>query len=125
MDTSNCSHVVCNWFPEHGAHLVADDDRERFAALSPAGKVFRYLGADAGWILIQYGADKYRVSAEVLKPVSPLAFEVGQHVMAKGKPAVVLHVGWHFKEAAPIYLLEVEGKRSSRRYSEGELTVAG
>lgn len=122
MDFSNGSHVVCNWFPEHGYHLVVDEDQERFSALSPAGKVFRCLGSSGDWISIRYGADQYRVSHEVLKPVPSPSFEVGQDVIVKGKPAVVLHIGWHFKDGAPIYLLEIEGKRSSRRYSEGELT---
>lgn len=118
------SFGVCNWFPEHGQHLVADADRVAFAALNPAGKVFQCVGAEGDWLIVRYGANTYRVSSDVLKPVHAPAFDVGQTVTAKDKSGVVADVTWHFKEATPIYFLEFDGKRSSRRYSEAELVPA-
>lgn len=115
------SFGVCNWFPEHGKHLVADVDRSAFAALSPAGKVFQRVGVEGEWLIVRYGANTYRVNPSVLKLVPAPAFDVGQPVLARDRSGVVADVTWHFKEVAPIYFLEFDGKRSSRRYSEEEL----
>jgi len=114
---------VCNWFPEHGEHLVLDSDRAAFAALIPAGMLFRRVGSEGDWITIKYGDNIYRVNPSVLKTVSAPAFEVGQNVVAKGKEAKIIYLGWHFKDARPIYLVEFDGKRSSRRYSEQEISA--
>ena len=116
--------AVCNWFPEHGAHLVADGDRSAFAAMNPAGKVFQCVGTDDEWLVTRYGDDTYRVKPDVMKLVPAPAFEIGQAVSAKGAPGVVSDITWHFKDAVPIYFLTFEGKRSSRRYSETELVAA-
>lgn len=118
------SFGMCNWFPEHGKHLIADLDLVAFAALHPAGKVFQYVGSEDAWRVVQYGANTYRVSPDILKPIPTPAFEVGQPVVARERVGVVADVTWHFKDMAPIYFLEFQGKRSSRRYSEAELLPA-
>ncbi|MFM7202494.1 MAG: DUF6960 family protein [Myxococcota bacterium] len=118
------SFGVCNWFPEHGNHLVFDADLVTFAALRPAGKVFQYVGVEGMWRIVRYGTNTYRVSPDILKPVTAPLFEVGQPVATKDKAGVVADVTWHFKEMAPIYFVEFLGKRSSRRYSEAELVPA-
>lgn len=118
------SFGVCNWFPEHGQHLVVDADREAFIALNPAGKIFQHVGAEGEWLVVRYGANTYRVNPDVLRPVPAPAFDVGQAVTARDRPGVVADVTWHFKEEAPIYFLQIDGKRSSRRYSEAELVPA-
>jgi hypothetical protein len=112
---------VCDWFPEHGEHLVVDADRLAFAALNPAGKIFQCIGMEGEWLVVRYGTNVYRVNPGVLKPVPPPVFDVGQTVTSKDRSGVVADVTWHFKEAAPIYFLQFDGKRSSRRYSEQEL----
>ncbi|WP_418124641.1 DUF6960 family protein [Variovorax sp. 160MFSha2.1] len=117
-------YVVCNWFPEHGDHLIAETDRSRFAALSPAGKVFRCIDRKGEWLFLQYAGDEiYRVNQEACKPVLPPVFHIGQRVKASEKQGIVVHIGWHFKNEAPIYLLEFAGKRSSRRYLDQDLAV--
>jgi hypothetical protein len=114
---------VCNWFPEHGLELVAELDRASFTALSPAGKVFRCVGLDADWLLIGYGINLYRVSPEIFKKVRAPVFSIGQQVLLGGRKSVVANISWHFKNEAPIYLLTFDGKQSSRRYDEKELTL--
>lgn len=114
---------VCNWYPEHGDYLVYEKDREAFMDLAPAGKVFHCVGRDGPWLLLKYGENFYRASAEMLEKVRAPAFEVGQRVMAKGKCGVIVCMMWHFKNVAPVYLLAFDGKKSSRRYVETELTA--
>lgn len=123
MESCVDSYGVCNWYPEHGEHLVAESDRAAFAALAPAGKVFHCVGMDGPWLLLKYGADIYRASTDVFKKVSAPAFEVGQHVIAKGKVGTIAHISWHFKDESPIYFLAFDGRQSSRRYAEAELAA--
>jgi len=113
--------AVCNWFTDHGAHLVADTDGDAFAALNPAGKVFQCVGEEGGWLVVRYGANTYRVNPEIMKLIPAPIFQIGQIVSTNGKCATVAEITWHHKDAAPIYFLDFGKKRSSRRYSEAEL----
>jgi len=115
------SYGVCNWFPEHGAKLVAPEDVDAFTGLSPAGKVFYCIGIQGEWLVLQCGTNTYRVRPDVFRPVATPAFEVGQRVVASEKLGIIEHVKWHFKNEVPIYLLTFGGKLSSRRYAEAEL----
>lgn len=121
---SEKSFGVCNWFPEHGSHLVASVDLAAFTALDPAGKVFECIGEEGPWLVVRYGVHTYRLNPDILNPVPAPAFSVGQPVVSKDRSGVVADVTWHFKEMAPIYFLEFGGKRSSRRYSELDLESA-
>lgn len=114
---------VCNWFPEHGGHLVAPHDLEGFTALRPNGKVFQCLGDESGFLVVRYGDRLFHVSQEVVKSVPSPEYRIGQTVITKGKYGVVVDIEWHFKDSVPIYFLTFEGKRSSRRYFENELAV--
>lgn len=118
------SYGVCNWFPEHGEQFVAPESMDAFKKLSPAGKVFYCIEIQDKWLVLQYGANTYRVSADVFKPIAAPAFKVGQHVIAREKAGIIEHIMWHFKNEAPIYLLAFSGKLSSRRYAEVELRLS-
>jgi len=118
------SYGVCNWFPEHGVQLVAQEDIDAFTKLSPAGKVFYCMGIQGKWLILQYGTNTYRVSSDVFRPVAAPAFKVGQPVIAGEKTGIIEHVTWHFKNEVPIYLLAFGGKLSSRRYAEEELRLS-
>ncbi|EPB6201482.1 hypothetical protein ACRQ2P_001053, partial [Escherichia coli] len=56
--------------------------------------------------------------------VPDLKFYIGQSVWVKTKNSVgtIIDVFWHFKNEMPVYFINFEGKRSSRRYSESELS---
>jgi hypothetical protein len=117
------SYGVCNWFPEHGAQLVAPESIDAFTSLSPAGKVFYCTGIQDKWLVLQYGANIYCVSSDVFRPVATPAFKIGQQVIVGEKAGIIEHVMWHFKNEVPIYLLTFSGKLSSRRYAEAELSL--
>lgn len=117
------SHAVCTWFPEHGAELIAADDLDAFAALAPAGKIFTCVGSDGPWLLVKYGDASFRASPEVFAKVATPAFALGQRVKAGVAFGEVSHLGWHFRDEAPIYLLSFGGEQASRRYTEAELTA--
>jgi len=118
------SYGVCNWFPEHGVHLIASENMDAFKSLSPAGKVFHCTGIQDKWLVLQYGANTYRVSADVFRQVATPAFKIGQHVIVGKKVGIIEHIMWHFKNETPIYLLTVNGKSLSRRYAEAELRLS-
>jgi hypothetical protein len=113
---------VCTWYPDHGNHLIADNDRDRFAAISPAGKVFQITHSDGEWLRVSYGEESFVAHQSIFSSVSAPAFSKGQEVFAKGESALIEDIGWHFKDSAPLYFLSFSGKRSSRRYNETELS---
>lgn len=40
---------ICNWYPEHGSHLVSPDHFLEFINLKPAGKIFKCISIDDKW----------------------------------------------------------------------------
>jgi hypothetical protein len=113
------------WFPEHGISLVHPDDLSSFSAIRPSGKVFEFVGDDQGYIVLKYGNENFRVKPDLYKPVTGVDFYIGDSVCVTSKVpekyGVIVAVEWHFKGQKPIYYLQFDGKRSSRRYSKEEL----
>lgn len=123
MEKTIRKFVASKWFPQHGSHLVAEEDLESFTKLMPADKVFEYLGENQGWAVLRYGGKVYRVNPTTFNPVTAPKFEVGQSVKAisKDQLAKILYVAWHYKNATHVYGLAFDGKKSSRRYLESEI----
>ncbi len=71
---------VYGWFPEKGTALVHSADLERFIAARPTGRVFGYARRDDGWISLSAGDDTFRVRDDLLKPVPPPTFWMGDAV---------------------------------------------
>jgi len=116
--------ALFNWFPEHGAGLVHPDDREAFARLIPAGRVFG-VTRHADWIDLSLGAVHYRVRGDLLRPVPPPRHWIGDEVLfasgGKTRAGTVREVHWHFRDERPFYLLSADGKPLSKRYPDDEL----
>jgi hypothetical protein len=114
-----------NWFPEHGADLVHPDDREAFACLPPAGRVFG-VAQHAGWIMLSLGASHYRVRGHLLRPVPPPGHWIGDQVVftsgGKTLMGAVREVHWHIRDEWPFYLLSADGKPLSKRYLDDDLS---
>ncbi|MDQ1920683.1 DUF6960 family protein [Massilia pseudoviolaceinigra] len=118
--------ALYNWFPEDGADLVHPDDLAAFAAMGPPATVFG-VGADAaGWVLLDAGQASFRVRADLLRPLPAPRYWVGDTVrfIKSGVPqrGIVARVGWHFKEAAPMYYVSQDGKRLKKTYHEQDLS---
>jgi hypothetical protein len=113
------------WFEEHGVSCVHPDDLDDFKALKPNGRLFRCIGSDENFLVLEHAGKQYRVTPSLAKPVPDPAFGYGDAVRVTSggaeRRAVVREIMWHFQRNQPYFLLEVEGKTSSRRYWSDEL----
>ncbi|GMA14388.1 hypothetical protein E5F05_01930 (plasmid) [Deinococcus metallilatus] len=109
------------WFVEHGLEKIHPEDIEDFSKLLPYGKVFELISNDGDYITIAYGSKRYRVRPDLWKPVEGVGYHVGEQVLVNGRKGVIEEIGWHFNRKSPFFLLSIEGKRKSKRYSGDEL----
>ena len=112
------------WFVEHGIDLIHPDDLADFKKIMPGGKVFGYSD-DGDWIILNDGAQLFRVREKLLIPVPQPRFWIGDCVGftsgGEAKRGVVRTIMWHSKEKAPFFLLSSNDKRLSKRYFENDL----
>ncbi len=118
------SFALYNWFPEHGADLVHAEDRDDFARLMPAGRVFGVARED-DWFVLMLGDSRFRVRADLLQPVPAPRHWLGDRVNfvsgGQNRQGTVRSVHWHFRDNAPYYLLSIDGKPLSKRYLDDDL----
>ncbi len=69
------------------------------------------------------GKKKFKVNPCLYKMVAEPKYKLKSCVKIIKKSIVgqVIEINWHFKDNEPFYNLEIQGKRSSRRYKENEL----
>ena len=103
--------------------MVDYDCREDFFAIQPNGKVFQCISINDEMITLKYGEKIFRVNPRFYKRVQEPRYKVGDKVEIIGKSLVghILDVNWHIKEDAPFYLVEVNGKKSGKRYRDPDL----
>lgn len=108
------------WFTEHSTELIHPEDLDSLQAFSPYGKVFEVIGRDEDYIFISYGGQTFRVKPTLFQPVPRPAKRIGDvvRVQLKGKTelGIVVEVQWHHQKSEPFYIIEIEGKLSSKRY---------
>jgi hypothetical protein len=113
------------WFREWGLDLIHPDDLATVEAHSPYGVVCEIIGSDGPFLVIRSSSHQFRGKPVLFQPVPPPAFHVRQRVktQAPRTPRIgfIRVIGWHYKRNEPYYLLEVNGKASSRRYRAEEL----
>ena len=59
------------WFREYGEQLIHPDDLGAFERLQPNSKVFLCEEEQAGYLVLQYDQERYRVKPDLFKPVAP------------------------------------------------------
>ena len=126
MSNSVGTWGLYQWFPEHGENLIYFNDRQRFKALLPNGKVFHCINEEPDFLTLQYNEDVYHVKSTLYKKVTIPLFSFGKQVQVSNHPNtvnIVRSIEWHFKQNALIYYLEIDGKLSSKRYWEKELSL--
>lgn len=103
--------------------MVDPDCREEFFALQPNGKVFHCISATEEKIALKYGEKVFHVNPGLYKIVSEPLYKVGDKVEIIEKLSVgrVTDVNWHIKDNAPFYFVEVDGKKSGKRYKNCDL----
>lgn len=112
------------WFPEYGIGMIHPDDTDRFAALSPNGKVFESLGQRDGYLVLAYGDATFRVKPDLFRVVMQPSKRIGELVTieSKGKRvlATIVEIHWHHQRNETFYLVQIDGKRLSKRYWSNE-----
>ena len=103
--------------------LVAPDCRDDFFSLQPNGKVFQCVSSEGDMITLKYGDRLFVVNDSLYKNVKEPLYKVGEQVeiIEKGVVGKIVDVNWHFKENAPFYTVEIDGKKSGKRYTDSDL----
>ena len=103
--------------------MVASACREEFFALQPNGKVFQCISFHEGMITLKYGEKMFQVNAKLYKRVKEPHYKVGDKVEIIERSLIgqIVDVNWHIKYDAPFYLVEVDRKKSGKRYRDCDL----
>jgi len=112
------------WFLEHGTEMIHPSDYHHFSILKPYGKVFQCVGESERYLVLRYGLAQYRVKPDLYQPIPKPPFVIGEPVRVKDDPnliGVVCDINWHHQKSSPIFFLEINGKRRSRRFFQDEL----
>ena len=115
------------WFEEHGNSHIHPDDLQKIKDLMPYCLVFKVVGTEGNYIVLQYADDTYRVKSDLFQEKKPAVYDFGQKVKVKRYPekeCFVREIAWHYKEKKEFYFLFVDGKKKSRRYWPEELDPA-
>ena len=101
-------------------NMIAAENREEFFALKPNGKVFQCVSMSDGMIKLKYGKKEFRVNPKLYKVVNEPQYRLGEivEIIEKSSIGQIIDVEWHIKDNAPFYFLEIEGKRSGKRYKD-------
>jgi hypothetical protein len=117
------------WFDEDGMDCIRPDDLNDIRHLRPNGKLFKCLGTNGDFAILQHNVRSYRVKPKQLAKTIPVpAFEYGDVVLAMSggeqRRGVIREIMWHFQRNEPFFLLAISGKAISRRYWASELCCA-
>jgi hypothetical protein len=111
------------WWPEHGLEFIHSDDRAQ--PLRPCGVVWQVVGEDAEYLVFQAGDVCFRAKPVLFQPIARPRFGYGELVRTRPprtiRECTVVGIYWHGKREEPVYYLQQNGKRLSRRYWADEL----
>ena len=126
MSATASGWTLFRWLPTND--MDADVHPESLAALSAAwslARIYRVAGRDDGYVTLAAGPLVVRVRpSHLLRPVRAPRFDYGAAVtttITSRHAGTVVEIAWHDKRAEPMFFIEVDGKRRSRRYFEDEL----
>ncbi len=112
------------WSPEHqehhGAEMIHPNDLANWNSRHPYGGYFECLGVEDGYLVLGDGKAKYRVKSQLYREVDAPCKRIGDVVEVESKgqimEAVVVGIQWHHQKSEPFYLIEKDGKQSSKQY---------
>lgn len=110
--------------PDPFVGLIHPDDEEKAIALNPMGRLFKKLGEECDYYLLQYGDVIIRAKPSNLwRPKKGDGFSIGDAVNVlslngKNTPreGIICEIGWHHEKSRAYYLIEENGKRLKKRY---------
>jgi len=114
------------WFIAHGEEKIHIEDLERFKKEAHNCKVFKCIGKDTNYIILEYGVSRYRVKSDLFKIVPNPKFCNGQKVIIKDKniEVIISDIMWHYDKKEHYYFIFDGHKKKSKRYFEAEITIA-
>ena len=103
--------------------LVDDECREAFYSIKPHGKVFHCTNVNGEMLTVEYGEKRFKVNSKLYQLAEEPKFKVGDlvEIIEKNIGGRIEDVFWHIKNAEPYYILEVQGRKSSRWYTDRDL----
>lgn len=106
--------------------MIVPDCREEFFALRSGVKVFECISSNGEMITLKYGRSIFQVNSKLYKKVREPKYKVGDKVkiVEKSLIAQIIDVNWHFKDDAPFYFVEIDGKKWKKRYRDCDLMKA-
>lgn len=108
---------------------IHNESYDSFTTQHTLGRVYHCINESDGYITIQSNRDEsYRVNPEGFDVVKSTSFYIGDTVTVlngskAGKCAVICGMGYHLKNQKIIFILNIEGKKSSRQYFEGDFEL--
>ena len=112
---------VVQWTSETDERLAAPGEKSRLLEHRVNGRVALLVGADGSFQRVRIGDQEFRISAEKIAPAEGTKYAVGDELILDGKPTKVKEVVWHYAKNQPFYLLDIDGKKSSKRYFNDDL----
>ena len=78
---------------------------------------------EEGTITLKYGGKEFRVNPRLYRVVNEPKYKLGDKVEIIKKSLIgeIVEVNWHIKDNAPFYFIEIQGKKSGKRYKDCEL----
>lgn len=111
---------VVRWASETDEQLAAHTETRRLGH-SINGRVIVLVRADGPDQLIRIGDHEFKISSEKIVPVEGEIYAVGDEVLVDGRQAKIRDAIWHYAKNQPFYLLDIDGKKSSKRYFNDDL----
>ncbi len=103
--------------------MIDSECRVEFFELRPNGKVFQCISTQDEKIILKYGEKAFQVNPRLYKIVKEPLYKVGEtvEIIEKSTVGQIVDVNWHIKNNAPFYFVEVDGKKSGKRYMDFDL----
>lgn len=100
--------------------MIHPDDLASWNSTHPYGGYFECLGGEGEYLVLTDGKAIFRVKPQLFREVNAPSRRIGDAVEVESKgrivQVVVVEIHWHHQKNEPFYLVENNGKQSSRRY---------
>ena len=116
------------WRPEDGIQVFHPEERNgdwRELTQRYVEKIFFCSGyTDDGYLILHEREKQYRVKPDIYQTVPTPTFRYGDVLREKAnseRTGQVYYIGWHFKHKREYYLLNINGKHSTKRVFSDDL----
>lgn len=111
------------WNANHD--LIHPDDLDLMRDKMFSSRILRCIDQSDDYIALKFGAFIFRARPIGYHICPGVNFDVGETVKIRNQNSEIIEIvynnEWHSKRRLPMYFLQVNGKKKSRRYFEEEL----